>query len=132
MKILVLGLTLLFTAGCASLPFFGGGGPFGDITQLTVTDLEAALADATAHNDLLAMQCYPALIQIVQDLPEQAPPVEIKGIVSAFQATRNLAKKAQQFSVAGNAMTQQVNLACAALFNDAKGDILRLAIKFRP
>lgn len=126
---LLLSVSLL--AGCATYKGGAGPGPFGDITKLAVTDLQAALADATAHNDLPAMQCYPVLIQVVQSLPTTSPLKEVYGPVSAFQAARDLSK-AIQANVGRSALVQTVNLGCAALFNDVQGDILRLGIKFRP
>lgn len=131
MRLVALGLALALT-GCSSAGLLGPRSPFGDITQLTVTDLEAALADATAHDDKPAMMCYPVLIGVVKSLPSQVPSLEAKGIVSAFQSARDLAKKAQSFSGANDPLIQAVNLGCAALYNDAKGDILRLGVKLRP
>jgi len=123
----------LLLGGCASTT--GGPGtdsPFGDITKLTVTDLQAALARATRADDKPAMMCYPVLIGIVQGLPSQTPDTQLAGIVDAFEAARVLSKKAAGFSGSTDPMIQAVNLGCAALYNDAKGDVLRLMIKLRP
>jgi uncharacterized protein YceK len=124
----------IFLAGCSSVSGLSSpGSPFGDVLALTVADLEAALADATAHQDLPAMQCYPVLLGIVKNLPSQLPTAGApKGVVSTFQAARDLSKKAQTFSGANDPLIQAVNLGCAALYNDAKGDALRLGIKVRP
>jgi len=118
--------------GCASIGGTGGDGPLGDVSKMTVTDLQAALARATKANDKPAMMCYPVLIQVVQNLPSQFPDQNFAGPIDAFEAARILTKKATEFSGSNNELIQSVNLACAALYNDAKGDILRLLVKFRP
>ncbi len=130
-------LVLAAFTGCASggLGGLGGGNasPFGDISKLAVSDLEAALADATAHQDRAAMACYPVLLGIVKSLPAEVVPKAPAGLVSAFQQARDLSKAVQSGATSGqNALVQQVNLGCAALFNDTQGDILRLGILFRP
>lgn len=130
----LLAITLLFLAtGCASV-----GAPsspsqlFGDISKLTTADIEAALTDAIAHGDQPAMQCYPVLLQLVQSLPSSAPSAP-KGVVSAFQAARDLGKAAQSQAAGGKGtVVQAFNLGCAALVNDAQGDALRLGAIIRP
>jgi hypothetical protein len=122
-------IVALLLGGCAS--YGGASSPLGDVTKLTVTDLQAALVDATAHKDAAAMACYPVLIGIVQNLPAVNPATSPVGLVTAFQAARDVSK-AIQSNAGGNAFVQQVNLGCAALFNDVQGDILRLGILFRP
>jgi hypothetical protein len=129
MKKLLLGGALLLLSGCASVA--GNSAPF-DLSEVTVTDLKAALARATAADDKPAMQCYAGLIPIVQALPKQVPNIEAAGVVDAFEIARLAAKKAQTFTGANDPIVQGVNMACAALFNDAKGDLLRLGIRFRP
>jgi hypothetical protein len=131
LRFLIVVLVLL-AAGCAGIA--GPGSPFGDITKLTATDIQAALADATAHQDLAAMQCYPVLLDVLGSLQTQGQPAPtIAGVVSAFQAARDLSKAVQSGATSGqNAIVQKVNLGCAALFNDAHGDVLRLAVLFRP
>jgi hypothetical protein len=129
--LLALGLAILMT-GCATGGLSTSSGPLGDITKLTVADLQAALADATAHQDVAAMQCYPVLIKVVQSLPSQEP-AEPVGVVSAFQAARDINKAIISQTAAGQgSVVQAVNLGCAALFNDAQGDILRIVNKIRP
>ncbi len=127
----LLSLTVILT-GCVGNVLNNDDSPFGDITKLTITDLQAALARATAADDKPAMMCYPVLIQVIQGLPSQAPDSKVAGVVDAFEAARLLAKKAQAFSGSNNQMIQNINLGCAALYNDAKADILRLGVKFRP
>jgi hypothetical protein len=138
MKKIVLIAAVFLLAGCASgtvtLPAMGtNSGPLGDITKLAVTDLQVALADATAHQDQAAMACYPVLINIVQSLPSQVPTTAPAGVVSAFQAARDLSKSIQSQTAAGQgSIVQAVNLGCAALFNDVQGDVLRIGAKIRP
>ena len=79
------------------------------------------------------MQCYPVLLEVVKSLPSQVPSEAPKGVVSAFQKARDVAKSIQSQAAAGQgSVIQTVNLGCAALFNDAHGDILRLGAIFRP
>lgn len=133
MKRLSLLVAAVLLTGCASLGAPSMSSPLGDITTFTVEDLQAALADATAHQDVAAMQCYPVLIQVVQSLPSQAPNTSPVGVVSAFQRARDAAKAVQSQTAAGQgSLVQTVNLGCAALFNDAQGDILRILNKVRP
>lgn len=126
-RVAILSLVALSLAACDE-----SQSPFGDISKLTVADLTAALARATAADDKPAMMCYPVLIQIVQSIPGQIPDANLAGAVDAFEAARLLAKKAQSFTGGSDQLVQSVNLACAALYNDAKGDILRLGVKLRP
>ena len=133
-KFLVVGLLILAVTltGCVGNILNNDDSPFGDITKLTIADLSAALVRATAADDKPAMMCYPVLIQVIQNLPDQAPDSKVAGIVDAFEAARLASKRIQSFSGANNQIIQYVNLGCAALYNDAKADILRLGIKFRP
>lgn len=124
---------LLVFMGCSSAGMLAPSGPFDDITKLAVPDLQRALAKATAADDKPAMMCYPVLIEVVQGLEANGIGVDLsfQGPAEAFENTRLLAKKAQSFTGATNPLIQKVNLGCAALYNDAKGDVLRLGIKFR-
>jgi hypothetical protein len=132
MKTFLALLSLVLLTGCATTGTSLTSGPLGDITKLAVTDIQAALVDATAHNDQAAMACYPVLLQVLASLPAQGP-AEPVGVVSAFQAARDLSKAIQSQTAAGQgSVVQAVNLGCAALFNDAQGDILRIGAKIRP
>jgi hypothetical protein len=117
--------------GCAGVIGSDDAGPLGDISKMTVADLTAALARATAADDKPAMMCYPVLIEVVGSISSRTPDAPVAGPIDAFEAARILTKKATAFSGSNNEMIQKVNLACAALYNDAKGDILRLLVKFR-
>ena len=87
--------------------------------RFTVADLQAAQADAIAHNDVIAAACYPALIQFVSGLP--AVGGTVAGAFSAFQQARDLHKGVS----AG--LPDYLRLGCAALVQDEKQMILKLA-----
>lgn len=95
------------------------------LQQFTVTDLQAALADATAHNDTVAATCYTALIPAVQNLPSLLPAARPKGGFSAFQAARD----------GINGLTglpgqlKALNVPCAPLVLDAETTIVGLGAK---
>lgn len=96
--------------------------PVTDITTLTLADLNAAAADATAHNDVVAAQCYTGLIPVVQAvqgvLPQSgATPI---GVVTAFQTARDV--KAALAATSGTLarLRAQINLACAPLLIDTQ------------
>src|SRR5712671_2748041 len=129
----ILVITLALAAGCATgTPGTPGySNPLGELQTYTVSDLQAALADAKDHNDLAAVQCYAGLIPIVQSLPVAGVATAPVGAITAFQKARDLSKTVQA-NAGGGALVQSVNLACAALFNDVQGDLLRLGVKFRP
>jgi len=105
-------------------------GPAGVVQKIqtwTVQDLQAALADATAHGDTVAMTCYPALITLVQNatttgaLPSAMP----QGGFSAFQATRDLANAAQ--GVPGT--LKGLNVPCGPMALDAEETLMQLALQ---
>jgi len=89
------------------------------IAQFSMTDLQAAQADAMRHNDALAMACYPVLEQWVAQLNAErmAPPV---GAFSAFQAARDGVKGAS------SGIPTYVKIGCAALFIDVRDDMVKL------
>ena len=126
-------IVALLLGGCAS--YGGTTGPFGDLSKITVADLDTAITSATAANDLPAMQCYPVLKSIVASIPAALPstPPPGAGFVYGFEQARLLSKSVQSGVTSGqNAVIQKFNLGCAALVNDTQGDILRLGILFRP
>ncbi|HNC51248.1 MAG TPA: hypothetical protein PLO14_03265 [Accumulibacter sp.] len=61
-----------------------------ELRQFAVADLTAARADAEAHQDATAVQCYAALLE--QARTPVAAPV---GIVSAFQRARDVHRATQ-------------------------------------
>jgi hypothetical protein len=114
------------TATTASAP----SGPAGFVQKIqtwTVQDLQAALADATAHGDTVAMTCYPALITLVQNatttgaLPNATP----KGGFSTFQAARDLANAAE--GVPGT--LKGLNVPCGPMALDAEQTIAQIALQ---
>lgn len=91
--------------------------PFTALRQFTIDDLNAALADAQANNDLIAAGCWQALIPLVQN--NAANPLPSKpGAALAFQKARNFKRKVQ----AG--IPEAVTAACAPLILDAQQTIL--------
>ncbi len=63
--------------------------PLAALRSFTISDLQAALADAQAHNDQTAAQCYAFLATNLPTLPSfsAAKPV---GAILAFQRVRDL------------------------------------------
>lgn len=126
-RLLTLALAGLLLGGCAGPTKF-----LMDVEHFEEKDLRAAVTDAVIHKDAPAAMCYMTLLDIIlNDLPNQPLPSAPVGPVSAFQAVRDVAKAAQQ-GPGTSPLAQKVNLGCAALFNDANADALRLGAKFRP
>lgn len=84
-----------------------------------MTDLQAAEADAVAHNDRLAAPCYVALEAFVAALP--SPGQRPVGGFSAFQMARDL-----RHGVEGG-MPVDVKMGCAALFIDEAQLVAKIA-----
>ncbi len=150
MKLFTLVFVLLafVLASCASVaPITAKSDPVpGAITKLSklanaTTDLQAAAADATAHNDPVAAQCWNGLIPVVAEIkailnPPAAAPTPLTpaiGVFSSFQQLRDV-KTAVNAEVrnllALNAsgqlakIRQEINLACGALFVDVNASIV--------
>ena len=92
------------------------------LANLGVTDLQAALTDATAHNDAVAAQCYSGLLPIVQGLKAKLEAGATNetggtggGVIYLFQRARDL--KGSLASSQGDLqnLRKSVNLACGAL-----------------
>lgn len=77
-------------------------------------DLRAALADAEDHDDVVAVQCYGALLAHVERW-QRAP--RTIGAFSAFQRARTVRRVMED---------ERLNAACAALVGETKGSALRL------
>lgn len=92
--------------------------PLVQLANFTITDLQAADADAVAHNDALAHACYPALIQFVQGLPNPSS-LTVSGAFSAFQKARDL-KGALNAGVPNYLL-----IGCGPLYAQVHGDLLR-------
>jgi hypothetical protein len=91
------------------------------LAQLGIADLNAALQDATSHQDAVASQCYSGLLPIVLDLKKKLESQAASsgdsagGPIYLFQRTRDL-----RGSLAGSqgelqSLRKAVNLACGAL-----------------
>jgi hypothetical protein len=97
------------------------------LASVTISDLNAAAADAQAHGDVLAVACYPVLANWVISLQQQAhgQPLVPSGAFSAFQAGRDVYKNFSGAAGGGlAAVPNSVKLGCSALYLDAKGDVL--------
>ncbi len=114
-------------AGCASL---GIGTPTTNTTpavnpaaalqQFTLTDVQNALADATANHDVVAANCYTALEAAIK---AQAPAtaVPVSGVLSAFQKLRDLQQGVQVGLPA-------LNIPCAPLVLSTQQTLVRLGV----
>src|SRR6185437_13569753 len=93
------------------------------LAAINIADLNAAAADAAAHNDTLAVACYPVLANWVITLQQNhGQPVVPAGAFDAFQHARDIYKGLGGAGLA--AIPNSVKLGCAALFLDAQGDVL--------
>jgi len=123
---LALSLAGALLAGCASSdpPAIGAaddGQVLGDLSILVATDVQAALDDATAHDDPIAAQCYQHILTVLPTLPNAltAP----KGVVSAFQKVRNLRRRADQ------GISDEFTIACGPLIADSRRAVLKIAAR---
>lgn len=145
----LIALLALMLAGCYSAPAYKSDPTPGVMTKLAkmpkkdaTSDLQAAAADALAHNDPVAAQCWNGLIPVVAEIqailnppaPPPAPAVPAaKGVFSGFQQIRD-AKAAVDLELknllALNAsgklakIRQEINLACGALWVDVNASIV--------
>lgn len=102
---------------------------------VAISDLQAAAADAKAHNDPIAAQCWTGLVPIAQQLQALAAaqasttaPQKPLGVFSAFQDARDAKAGVNQLVLAlGSAqlaqLRQAVDLACGPLVVDAQAGI---------
>lgn len=98
------------------------GPALGKVQAFAETDLKAALADATAQSDAEAIACYSTLLAVLPSLAQAVPPAPV-GVVSAFQATRDVVTAGTS---GVSALAKRINLGCAALFVDANATLLKL------
>lgn len=115
-SILLLGIVAL--TGCAGIESTIQA-DLQKVSAIAVPDLQAALADATAHGDTAASNCYTTLLAVIQSNPIHMP--TIKGVASAFQAGRD--------AIGGtgvNEIAKRINIGCAALFVDANFALAKL------
>lgn len=84
-----------------------------DVIDFAITDLTAASADATTHNDKISQPCWDAQVSFLKSLPAEQPnPPEKIGIALAIQISRDLRE-----AISGNEQTS-LKVACAALLGD--------------
>ncbi len=78
-----------------------------------IADLQAAITDATNHNDIISLPCWQANLKLLQSLPSQweTPPSPI-GIALGIQIQRDILN-----AITGNDATS-LKVACAALWGD--------------
>lgn len=84
------------------------------VVDLVIADLNAAIKDATAHNDLISLPCWQAHLLLFNSLPSQwpEPPTLPMGIALSIQVQRDLLN-----SITGAEVTS-LKVACAALYGD--------------
>ena len=99
--------------------------PLAAVAQFTVADLQAADAIAQANNDALGHACYPALVQLIQSLPQASPSTTVAGAFSVFETARVTRIKVE--SAAGASLPDYLKLGCAPLLMDEQTFLLRLA-----
>lgn len=100
-----------------------------NISKFAVVDLQAAAADATAHNDPEAAMCWNGLIPIAQSLGSNGgvPTVpKIKGGASLFQAIRDVLQGGPGAVAGTPVIVKQINMACGPLYVSARADILKV------
>jgi hypothetical protein len=100
----------------SSLKSFGDGVQSVEksIVDKAIADLNAAITDATNHNDNISLPCWKANLALLQSLPSQwpEPPTLPLGISLSIQLQRDLLN-----SITGNDVTS-LKVACAALLGD--------------
>lgn len=100
--------------------------PFQILQNFTQTDLQAALADAAANNDPVAVACYTALLGLVKN-PNTNPLGVPSGAFSALQKARDL--KALLLNLQSpNGPLSNLNVACAPLILDAQTTLIQLGV----
>lgn len=116
--------TLLFAAilalsGCAAFnqPGASGGKSLADIT---VADLDAAIAMAKAGNDPDAQACYESLKSHVADGSLNVQPA---GVISGFEAVRLAAR------TVNGGVPHDTHVACAPVLVDANVWLVRLGVR---
>lgn len=97
-----------------------------DLADKVITDLQAAITDATNHKDNISLPCWQANLALAQALPAEwpTPPTLPIGIALSIQIQRDLI----------NAITSNdsgsLKVACAALWGDQLSQISQLGLMF--
>lgn len=100
--------------------------PLAVLDNILTADLQAALADAQAHNDPITTPCWQALLDA--KLARQAPALELpKGIFSAVQKARDLELDLQN-AQAPNSALNKINDGCARLVLHGQNVLLMLGV----
>jgi hypothetical protein len=121
MATILLIAALAAIAGCATvagtLPVQGAAE--NQLEKVTKVDLDSAIAQATAAGDDQAVKCF----TLVQDfVGKGAPAADIKGVFSAFEATRLLRKRVD------TGVPEDLHIACAPLILDARVTLVKLGL----
>lgn len=89
------------------------------LAEFALADLQAAHADAMAHDDVIAATCWAKLAEKVAALPGRTE-TQAVGAFSAYQKARNVRRAVT------NGISDDIKLACAALAADARRGVLTL------
>lgn len=93
-----------------------------------LVDLDAAMAIAVAHNDLIAQACYPVLKKYVSpDGSGTASVDQIQGVLSGFEKAR-VERKAAESKVGTSGVPDDLRLGCAALVQDERDFVIRMGL----
>lgn len=89
------------------------------LEKVTKADLDSAIAEASAAGDDQAVKCF----TLVQDfVGKGAPAADIKGVFSAFEATRLLRRRVD------TGVPEELHIACAPLILDARITLVKLGL----
>ena len=102
--------------------------PLAVLQAFSVTDLQAALADAQANNDVTTIPCWTALLAGVQSA-NAATPALPAGVFSGIQKVRaHLGAPQAAAALAPNGPLATLNVACAPLLMDANATLAAFGI----
>lgn len=129
-------ISALLLAGCVSANAAtkqltttqAASNPLAMLQTFTLTDLQAALADAQAQTppDTLAATCYTALISLVQNVALPASQ-KVTGAFLVFQKARDIKSLVANLQ-ASNGPLSSLNVACAPLVLDTQNTLVGLGI----
>lgn len=110
----------------ASVPAMAAGFNITDIVRASDADLDAGIADATAHADPLALQCYQGIKDYNATHPRAVVGVtKPVGAVSAFQIGRDVVKGVANTK---ELVPVEIKQACGALALDIQEDVAKSAV----
>jgi len=122
MRLFISLLLMLLLVGCAGIK----SNNFDELDKFAIEDVQVALDSAMEQGDRPAINCYSTLLDVIRIKSETSLP-KIKGVVSAFQATRNAIDGSGR-----NNLMKQINLGCAALFVETNYTILKMGLSIFP